>query len=62
MDLDQDALKHFQRGRVIGTDPPPLIADRHPCSAAALPRDSLTVAKSRSSATKNSTVDKMANQ
>jgi len=39
-----------------------LIADHHRSIAAALPRDSLSVAKSMSPATKNSTVDKMASR
>jgi hypothetical protein len=46
----------------VEVDTPHFVADHHPSIAVALPRDSFTVANSMSPATKNSTVDKMANR
>jgi hypothetical protein len=46
----------------LEVDVPPFVVRRHPSIAAVLPRDPLTVAKSISPATKNSTVDKMASR
>ena len=61
--LDELSMARSDHGTCgFEVDVPQFVVHRYPSIAAALPRDSFTVANSMSPAAKNSTVDKIANR
>jgi hypothetical protein len=61
--LDEFSMARSDHGTCgFEVDVPQFVVDHYPSIAAAFPRDSFTVASNMSPATKNSTVDKIANR
>lgn len=61
--LDELSMARSDHGTCrFEVDVPLFVVDHYPSIAAAFPRDSFTVASNMSPATKNSTVDKIANR